>query len=288
MAANGSSQAKRDVLIGSASLLVIAILIFAGLGLTHANSDLICTRVVQGPAECTQGSWGPWTQESQTQDASGNTVLTEERTYTGIEENQVTLQYQESAANHGGGSCENGYAATGQGGATAGMVTDEGGSGYYQATTEYTACQVTETQTVTTSGAGASESASVSVGSTTSTGATQSQTVGEDSLGALDQAGVVTSANGETASLGSESAAISAKPELVQSGQTTQIIVKTAGMSTCAVTGSNGDAWSGLNLAETSAPITAQTVYKLGCLDQNGAAFNVKTTVGIAPNYQEQ
>jgi len=79
-------------------------------------------------------------------------------------------------------------------------------------------------------------------------------------------------------------------PSLVRSGNTTKVHWSTQCVVSCSVSGSNGDAWSGLTSplgGETSRPITAETTYTLSCRALDGATLTKSATVRIIPTFQE-
>jgi hypothetical protein len=59
-------------------------------------------------------------------------------------------------------------------------------------------------------------------------------------------------------------------------------------VSSCTVTGNNGDSWSGLSGETSSSPIIQQTAYTLACTPLEGASFSPETvTINIVPVFQE-
>lgn len=71
-----------------------------------------------------------------------------------------------------------------------------------------------------------------------------------------------------------------AVPSLVRSGATSRITWSATNVTSCAVRGSNGDSWNGINSpvgGEATSPITAQTTYTLTCQSSQG----VKTKTAI-------
>lgn len=92
-------------------------------------------------------------------------------------------------------------------------------------------------------------------------------------------------------------------PVLLQSGQTTELTWQAQNVTSCTVTGSNGDGtaqstdptspgvWMGTSGSVTSSPIDGQTIFTIKCGGIAGAAqssISQSTTVNIAPNYNEQ
>jgi len=89
---------------------------------------------------------------------------------------------------------------------------------------------------------------------------------------------------------GSPSATISTfsvLPSLVQKGDTTTVKWSTKYVTSCSVTGTNGDSWTGTSGTQTSPPIVAQTVYTITCTGEDGTTVTQSSTVGIAPTYNE-
>jgi hypothetical protein len=79
-------------------------------------------------------------------------------------------------------------------------------------------------------------------------------------------------------------------PSLVKSGNTTKVNWSATNVTSCTVSGENGDAWSGLLSAlggNISKPITGETTYTLSCLALDGATITKSATVRIIPTFQE-
>lgn len=82
-------------------------------------------------------------------------------------------------------------------------------------------------------------------------------------------------------------------PELVSSGETTQIYWNVDNVTSCAVSGTNGDSWSGLSSGadgKTSSAILGQTTYTLTCNAYPGvtpATVSESKAVNIIPIFQE-
>jgi hypothetical protein len=80
------------------------------------------------------------------------------------------------------------------------------------------------------------------------------------------------------------------RPTLVRTGTQVSVSWSSAHVSSCTVTGSNGDSWTGLTSSQQSAPITAQTIFTLNCLGLPGAALSsisTSTTVNLVPSFQQ-
>lgn len=83
------------------------------------------------------------------------------------------------------------------------------------------------------------------------------------------------------------SGSIRAVPALVRSGDTTQVSWSAANVSSCTVSGSNSDSWSGASGSQLSAAIVAQTTYTLSCTGLDGSTFVQSAVVNIIPIFQE-
>jgi hypothetical protein len=87
---------------------------------------------------------------------------------------------------------------------------------------------------------------------------------------------------------------LQAIPVLVQQGETVQIYWQVENISSCTVTGSNGDLWSDTfsgTTGKTSGSITAQTLYTLSCQALPGAtppSLSESRTINIVPIFEEQ
>jgi hypothetical protein len=81
-----------------------------------------------------------------------------------------------------------------------------------------------------------------------------------------------------------------ALPSLVRTGGTTKIHWSSQNMDSCAVTGSNGDSWSGLNSpvsGEVSGAINGLVTYTLSCR-AGGNSFTKTATVNVLPSWVEK
>jgi hypothetical protein len=88
---------------------------------------------------------------------------------------------------------------------------------------------------------------------------------------------------------GQIAASITAHPSLVRQGETTLIRWQGKEVTSCNVSGSNGDAWNGPTAGEEiSGAIKAQTVYMLSCVAFDGSTVTDQTYVDILPTFQEQ
>jgi tetratricopeptide (TPR) repeat protein len=76
---------------------------------------------------------------------------------------------------------------------------------------------------------------------------------------------------------------ISVSPSLVRSGQRTVVRWNSMEMSSCTVTGTNGDSWTGLAGEEVTRPITLRVTYTLSCTAFDGRTMTDTAIVGLAP-----
>lgn len=82
-------------------------------------------------------------------------------------------------------------------------------------------------------------------------------------------------------------AILNASPILVQRGNTTIVHWEASNVSSCTVTGTNGDSWGGFSGTQTTSVINVQTTYTLRCTGLDGSALEVTRVVNILPVYQE-
>lgn len=77
------------------------------------------------------------------------------------------------------------------------------------------------------------------------------------------------------------------RPHLVRKGDSTVLTWDSSYTKSCAVRGSDGSSWSGLNGNVTTGKIQGQTLYTVTC---SGLVRSVESsqTVSVAPTYQEQ
>lgn len=87
---------------------------------------------------------------------------------------------------------------------------------------------------------------------------------------------------------------IVARPAIVQIGHTTRVFwhIDNVVDSTCSVTGTNGDSWTGSSYAgpsgRVSSAISSQTIYSLSCVGLDASTLRETATVNIIPVFQEQ
>ena len=81
-------------------------------------------------------------------------------------------------------------------------------------------------------------------------------------------------------------------PSLVRPGEVTHVFWDVNNVSSCTVSGDNGDTWTGLMsplYGATSSPITVTTTYVLSCITYPGREpVNQHAKVQIVPYYEEQ
>jgi hypothetical protein len=82
-----------------------------------------------------------------------------------------------------------------------------------------------------------------------------------------------------------------AVPSLLRRGLTTKLSWSATHVTSCSVSGSNGDTWQGIVSpvgGAVSSPITNQVVYTLSCTASDGQTYIQKATVNVIPGWQEQ
>ena len=80
-------------------------------------------------------------------------------------------------------------------------------------------------------------------------------------------------------------------PKLVKIGNPTNITWQAQYVSSCSVTGTNGDSWSGFSGQQVSSGITTQTTFTFTCYPlpgSNGSSVSSSSVVNIVPVFQEQ
>jgi hypothetical protein len=80
---------------------------------------------------------------------------------------------------------------------------------------------------------------------------------------------------------------IRAAPALVRTGETTNITWGSSNSSSCSVSGTNGDSWSGKNGSETTSEITTQTTYTLICTGLDSSEVTDTAIVNVIPIFEE-
>jgi hypothetical protein len=79
-----------------------------------------------------------------------------------------------------------------------------------------------------------------------------------------------------------------AQPSLVRSGDTTTVEWSATQVSSCTVTGTNGDSWSGRSGTQTSGDITSRTTYTLSCIGLDESVLEMTAVVNVTPIFDEQ
>lgn len=266
---NTASHNKKWKLIGIIAL-IIAIGGFAVIytQISTANADYICTYIVEENDPCGNGSWSEWSTISTTGDQSQCTqVTTESRVYTGNRETRHILQYLTLRT-----ACDAGYSQ-----ARYGNRRDASGFHGGNIVSESTACQIEESRTVTNVLSGQS------CGSETTTSVKKND-IGnsnktETSISALEQ---LTQFREEKIK-----GNITVDPELLRRGTSTKITWQGVETTSCIVTGTNGDSWSGTSGEEISTPIEAATTFTLSCTAFNDTQVQESVEVNIIPEFQE-
>jgi hypothetical protein len=78
---------------------------------------------------------------------------------------------------------------------------------------------------------------------------------------------------------------------MVARGETVQAYWNMTNVTTCSVTGSNGDHWTGLSSGtsgRTSGVITQQTIYTLSCAALDNSTYTETAIVNLLPIFQER
>jgi hypothetical protein len=81
---------------------------------------------------------------------------------------------------------------------------------------------------------------------------------------------------------------IRAIPQLVRSGDVTNVSWSAANVSSCTVSGTDSDSWSGASGSQVSSKITGQTIFTLTCTGLDGSTLTQSATVNIIPIFQEK
>ncbi len=80
---------------------------------------------------------------------------------------------------------------------------------------------------------------------------------------------------------------LQAIPSIIRAGESTTIHWNISNVSSCSVTGSNDESWSGTSGSKTSSVIYVQTIYTLSCTGYNNSHISETATVYILPGFQE-
>lgn len=79
-------------------------------------------------------------------------------------------------------------------------------------------------------------------------------------------------------------------PSILSQGNTTQVHWNVSYVSSCSVSGENGDSWIGVSSGapgRTSSPIFERTVYTLSCEGLDGSNFEERAVVNVVPVFEE-
>lgn len=281
----------------SAIALIISIVALVTIytQISKANADYICTYIVEENDPCGNGSWSDWETISTSGDHAQCTQVTNERrVYTGNREIRHILEYLNLRT-----ACDSGYTQTsgGDGGGASGF---HGGS----IVSETAICQIEEIR-VTEDIAG---ECSVGDGGGSGDGSTSGNGSGDGSGGDGGTGGgvnVTTTSTQTDLQIDTQSTDISAIDQLTQfreskiAGQITVSLSRVRGgtsvtiqwqgveMTSCTVTGSNGDSWTGTSGEVISSPIESSTTFTLNCIAFNGTQIQDSFEVTVIPVFQE-
>ncbi|MDB5237761.1 MAG: hypothetical protein JWM46_31 [Candidatus Kaiserbacteria bacterium] len=81
------------------------------------------------------------------------------------------------------------------------------------------------------------------------------------------------------------------RPQVVRPGTTATVFWNISNVSSCAVTGSNGDSWTGASSGsggKTTAAITERTTYTLTCTGLDSSHISESAVLNVIPVFQEQ
>ena len=84
---------------------------------------------------------------------------------------------------------------------------------------------------------------------------------------------------------------LQARPTIVVKGKIIKVYWNIANVSSCTVTGTNGDTWSGAtsgNPGKTSSAINQQTMYTLSCTALDSSTYQESTAINLVSAYQEK
>lgn len=249
---------KQWIMVVLGALIVLSAAVSVS-RVTVANSDYICTRVIVEDSSCGNGSWSPWTIVETYTDDQDREVAVERRLYNGTRVLRHVIQYANRNT-----TCQEGYVRTNRG-------ESGGASGFMSGNirTEKSICSLEERRLVIDD--------------------TISSNVDRTDLGD----GAVTTERRPLGDLGDATAfrkslittLLNVSPNLVVPNKTTKIAWTSIETTSCTVTGSNGDSWSGLSGEKTSSPITGETTYTLNCTAFDGSKISdvkkVDVTSGV-------
>lgn len=80
---------------------------------------------------------------------------------------------------------------------------------------------------------------------------------------------------------------ISAKPQMIVPGDTVVVEWDIDNATSCTVTGTNGDSWTGVSGAPTSSPINDATTFSLDCVGLEETTLHAEASVSLNPQWRE-
>lgn len=268
----------------SAIALIVSIIALVSVytQISKANADYICTHIVEENDPCGNGSWSDWETVSTSGDREQCTQsLKERRVYTGTREIRHILQYLTLRT-----GCDASYSQAGYG-------SGGGSSGFHGGSiiSETSSCQIEEVKVtndipgvcnVGNKGNGNGGGNSGNDGVTTTTTSTQ-----RDIKIDTETKGV--SAKEQLDSFRREKIAanITADPDFLRSGTPTTVTWQGVEVTSCTVTGSNGDSWTGTAGQELSSPITSKMTFDLDCIAFDGSSVQDSVEVIVLPEFNE-
>jgi hypothetical protein len=87
---------------------------------------------------------------------------------------------------------------------------------------------------------------------------------------------------------GAQTGHLTALPSLLPKGTPTTLYWNVGNVSTCSLTGSDGESWTGTSGTHTTTPVSQQTVFTLSCAGLDSSTVNESITVNNVPVFQER
>lgn len=250
---------KQWIMVALGALIVLSAAVSVS-RVTTANADYICTRVITEDGSCGNGSWSPWTIVETYTDDQDREVTVERRIYNGTRVLRHIIQYANRRT-----ACQDGYVRTNrsQSGGASGFMSGD-------VRTESAICSLEERRT----------NVGEDTGEVTTTNLGDGKVVTEKrNLGSLGDA---------TAFRKSLiTALLDVYPNLVMANDVTKVTWTSIETTSCTVTGSNGDSWTGLSGEKVSSPITGETTYTLNCVAFDGSTVTDTKKVNVSPGVIE-
>jgi hypothetical protein len=80
------------------------------------------------------------------------------------------------------------------------------------------------------------------------------------------------------------------QPRLIRPNSTVLVTWNISNASSCSVSGSNGDSWTGTSsgAGKTSAPLSGRTVFTLSCIGLDSSNLRESIVVNLVPTYDER